>query len=792
MKKFNLLKWGFLCLFCLLANFVWAVDNVDVTLTNTNKVTCTFGGKVASDTEHFAVSGSFGNSTSSYGTVTIDDVTYDSYFKFTTSSSISFTTTEANTVLTLVFGPSDNSNMPFKLTINDSEEEVTTNEFTYTCVSVGKYVITPERECHVFYIGVTEDLEEVTYDPVTISQDDIECWFTGGAPSNDTDFTFSNCKYGTDSEEGSVVINEQTITDCLRLVDSDAEVSFSTSVANTVLTLVFGETETTPNVKIDDTKQTGTSNLMQITLTETGTHTITKADSHYIFYIGLTAPTVETFDVTVSPDSEEDTVTSFGEITVTINGTDNVNIVEDKLSEITLSSKTITSLGRISISANEPTTESEQTIYTLTLTPSITEDGSVTYTLPEGLFTMGEAVSNEVTGTVIIEVEEPEIELTFEPAESDEIIGSLSKIKVTYEYNADEVDGNVYLDAGNNGSVRVTDESGNDVGVTIKIENDANTEDEDDDADNVNWLYLSSPLTAGTYKIVIDGSEGDYGAAFTVEMNDNFIDYAGTTLTYTVSPIECEAYPTTLDADYHTIHLNFNTDMKIDESNTTIKDASGDNAIIYTLGTNDTEYANSWDLEVSGEAITNYAGETITLTLTATDANGAEFSDEYEFTISNGDEDTWTFDPEDGSTLLISDGGLSSITISCTNGILYQGGDDDITITDGDGKAVDVTISCSLTEDDDFGTSCTLTFSPAITTEGTYTVTIPKAYFGVGGDFDDCDETKLTYKVSTTTGINGLMLQAGSDDKFYNLNGQRVVTPRNGVYILNGKKVLVK
>ncbi|MCD8297576.1 MAG: hypothetical protein LUC88_08385 [Prevotella sp.] len=43
-----------------------------------------------------------------------------------------------------------------------------------------------------------------------------------------------------------------------------------------------------------------------------------------------------------------------------------------------------------------------------------------------------------------------------------------------------------------------------------------------------------------------------------------------------------------------------------------------------------------------------------------------------------------------------------------------------------------------------------------------------------------------------TTGINGVTLQTTGNNIYYNLAGQRVSSPTKGVYILNGKKILVK
>ncbi|MCD8297043.1 MAG: hypothetical protein LUC88_05660, partial [Prevotella sp.] len=68
-------------------------------------------------------------------------------------------------------------------------------------------------------------------------------------------------------------------------------------------------------------------------------------------------------------------------------------------------------------------------------------------------------------------------------------------------------------------------------------------------------------------------------------------------------------------------------------------------------------------------------------------------------------------------------------------------------------------------------------------TAGTYTITQGSGqyhifYIGLNKQID--------------TGINNITWQATGNDKFYNLNGQRVTNPRNGVFILNGKKVLIK
>ena len=69
-------------------------------------------------------------------------------------------------------------------------------------------------------------------------------------------------------------------------------------------------------------------------------------------------------------------------------------------------------------------------------------------------------------------------------------------------------------------------------------------------------------------------------------------------------------------------------------------------------------------------------------------------------------------------------------------------------------------------------------------------VTIPKgkAYLVIGGGgarefigFDD-----------ETTGIESVKQQAKADNQYFNIAGQRVAQPTKGLYIVNGKKVIIK
>ena len=50
----------------------------------------------------------------------------------------------------------------------------------------------------------------------------------------------------------------------------------------------------------------------------------------------------------------------------------------------------------------------------------------------------------------------------------------------------------------------------------------------------------------------------------------------------------------------------------------------------------------------------------------------------------------------------------------------------------------------------------------------------------------------LEAEVSPATGISAIETELGGDMKIYDLNGRRVMTPTKGVYIINGKKVVIK
>ncbi len=95
--------------------------------------------------------------------------------------------------------------------------------------------------------------------------------------------------------------------------------------------------------------------------------------------------------------------------------------------------------------------------------------------------------------------------------------------------------------------------------------------------------------------------------------------------------------------------------------------------------------------------------------------------------------------------------------------------------------------------------SSILTLDKAITTPGTYTLQMPEGYFVYGENYGNSPALTVTYVVKGGTGIESII--GGSESyAVYNLNGVRLMQTTNkadlqtlkpGMYIINGKKVLV-
>ncbi|MDD6843827.1 MAG: hypothetical protein PUD67_08945 [Prevotellaceae bacterium] len=80
--------------------------------------------------------------------------------------------------------------------------------------------------------------------------------------------------------------------------------------------------------------------------------------------------------------------------------------------------------------------------------------------------------------------------------------------------------------------------------------------------------------------------------------------------------------------------------------------------------------------------------------------------------------------------------------------------------------------------------------------DNTYNLGVNKAYLHTAADITPAMSSAkgviMDFGDGETTAISNIDADVPNDAIYYNLNGQRVVNPVKGVYILNGKKVMVK
>ena len=72
------------------------------------------------------------------------------------------------------------------------------------------------------------------------------------------------------------------------------------------------------------------------------------------------------------------------------------------------------------------------------------------------------------------------------------------------------------------------------------------------------------------------------------------------------------------------------------------------------------------------------------------------------------------------------------------------------------------------------------------------TLTVGKAYLYLDGGISSAPEFFAFDFSGETTGVNMVHGDGSRVNGYYNLNGQRVSQPTKGLYIVNGKKVIIK
>lgn len=80
-------------------------------------------------------------------------------------------------------------------------------------------------------------------------------------------------------------------------------------------------------------------------------------------------------------------------------------------------------------------------------------------------------------------------------------------------------------------------------------------------------------------------------------------------------------------------------------------------------------------------------------------------------------------------------------------------------------------------------------FNPAAT--GTYVLTVPEGFF-TDDDNNNSNPVTVTWTIEEMDGINTITSVTVNGNVIYDLQGRRVANPNKGIYIINGKKTLVK
>lgn len=151
-----------------------------------------------------------------------------------------------------------------------------------------------------------------------------------------------------------------------------------------------------------------------------------------------------------------------------------------------------------------------------------------------------------------------------------------------------------------------------------------------------------------------------------------------------------------------------------------------------------------------------------------------------------------TANPASGSTVK----SLQTIKLTFTDHEFVAAGSDyDIKATvSKDNEVISTFTAARLDFDFDDPTNVLiLTLPSEITSEGTYTLAFPEG-FVLTGEYGDSNAKafQLTYTVASTTGISTIASKASADKTVYTLSGQKATKAQKGLYIIGGKKVVVK
>ena len=152
----------------------------------------------------------------------------------------------------------------------------------------------------------------------------------------------------------------------------------------------------------------------------------------------------------------------------------------------------------------------------------------------------------------------------------------------------------------------------------------------------------------------------------------------------------------------------------------------------------------------------------------------------------------FTTNPEAGSTVE----SLSKITISVGDGTSdYSENSGKVTLTGPDGTVLFSGDPDAIWPDDWSAPvyQYVIELPEVAKTAGVYTMTIPDGYF-VDANYDDVAGVTITWTVGSASGINGISTGKIENVKIYTLDGKLIKSAngKKGIYVVNGKKVILK
>ena len=520
-------------------------------------------------------------------------------------------------------------------------------------------------------------------------------------------------------------------------------------IVNYPVVIAFGDNEI--NLSVDqnpsvftnwnDTGDTG--NIMQIVkVADVSAELMADIRTAVNAYEGVTEPSADLVPTSVTPANEA-TVESLESVVVTFPQA----VIYDDTKAITINSRTgYSATATVTVSTEDPTQ------VTIAAPAAITSRGMYAASIPEGAFTAADGSSYNPAATFLYYVQPAENSYAYTAA-APENASTLNKGLESVTLSFAEADGPGFAD---NTPINVLNEEGNPVATATLALSTENFTDV--------VLTLSERITAnGTYTITVpegyiynslyDGEAEDKGVSMGAIYNSAFtlnytVDYKGT-LTPTVEP-------TTATGTLETITLNFE------------KAVTYDNTKTITLGNRMMGITKDITVAVSAE---DAKVVTITLTEPVTEPGFLSlYIPEETFTAT----EDGTFNPELTSPITVlapTNTFAFESTTPADNANLLELSTVKVTYADvptlaTEGASVNVintetntaVTTATVAYDEEDWNSVVFTLAAAITTPGTYTLTIPDEFIW-NSQYNDIAEDKgvsqgATYTPATTLTFN--------------------------------------